>query len=88
MPTITFSDDDFHALDPEQDDPIVIMVEITRYGVSKVLVDQGSSVNILYWKTFQQMDISEDLIVPYDEQLVGFAGERVDIRGYWICAHT
>ncbi|XP_014500142.1 uncharacterized protein LOC106761138 [Vigna radiata var. radiata] len=81
MPPIT-SDEDFHAPDPEQDDPIVITVEIARYGVSKVLVDQGSSVNILYWKTFRQMDISDDLIVPYDEQLVGFAGERVDTKGY------
>ncbi|XP_014497027.1 uncharacterized protein LOC106758609 [Vigna radiata var. radiata] len=82
MPPITFSDADFHAPDPEQDDPMVITVEIARYGVSKVLVDQGSSVNILYWKTFQQMDISEDLIVPFDEQLVGFAGEQVDTKGY------
>ncbi|WVY91024.1 hypothetical protein V8G54_036538 [Vigna mungo] len=82
MPPITFSDEDFHAPDPEQDDPMVITVEIARYGVSRVLVDQGSSVNILYWKTFKQMEISVDLIVPYDEQLVGFAGERVDTRGY------
>ncbi|XP_014511822.1 uncharacterized protein LOC106770532 [Vigna radiata var. radiata] len=82
MLPITFTDEDFHAPDPEQDDPMVITVEIARYEVSKVLVDQGSSVNILYWKTFQQMDISEDLIVPFGEQLVGFAGERVDTRGY------
>lgn len=82
MPPITFSDADFHAPDPEQDDPMVVTVEIARYGVSKVLVDQGSSINILYWKTFRQMDISKDLKVPFDEQLVGFAGERVDTRGY------
>ncbi|XP_047152768.1 uncharacterized protein LOC124824381 [Vigna umbellata] len=82
MPPITFSDEDFHAPDPDQDDPMVITAEIARYGVSKVLVDQGSSVNILYWKTFLQMDISEDLIVPYDGQIVGFVGERVDTRGY------
>ncbi|XP_052736709.1 uncharacterized protein LOC128197899 [Vigna angularis] len=82
MPPITFSDEDFHAPDPDQDDPMVITAEIARYGISKVLVDQGSSVNILYWKTFLQMDISEDLIVPYDGQIVGFAGERVDTRGY------
>ncbi|XP_047146895.1 uncharacterized protein LOC124819420 [Vigna umbellata] len=82
MPPITFWDEDFHAPDPDQDNPMVITVEIARYGVSKVLVDQGSSLNILYWKTFQQMDISEDLIVPYNGQIVGFAGERVDARGY------
>ncbi|XP_014524300.1 uncharacterized protein LOC106780512 [Vigna radiata var. radiata] len=82
MLPITFIDEDFHAPDPEQDDPMVITVEVARYEISKVLVDQGSSVNILYWKTFQQMDISEDLIVPFGEQLVGFARERVDTRGY------
>ncbi|XP_017423571.1 uncharacterized protein LOC108332776 [Vigna angularis] len=53
MLPITFSDDDFHASDPDQDDPMVITTEIAKYGVSKVLVDQGSSMNILYWKTFQ-----------------------------------
>ncbi|XP_014511473.1 uncharacterized protein LOC106770166 [Vigna radiata var. radiata] len=82
MPPITFSNEDFHAPEPEQDDPTVITVEIVRYGVSKVLVDQGSSVNILYWKTLRQMDISDVLIVLYDEQLVGFVGERVDTKGY------
>lgn len=82
MPPITFTDDDFHAPDPDQDDPMVITAEIARYEISKVLIDQGSSVNILYWKTFQQMDISEDLIVPFHEQIVGFAGLRVDTRGY------
>ncbi|XP_014521978.1 uncharacterized protein LOC106778519 [Vigna radiata var. radiata] len=48
MPPITFSDEDFHAPDPDQDDPMVINIEIARYGVGRVLVDQGSSVNILY----------------------------------------
>ncbi|XP_052728478.1 uncharacterized protein LOC128195277 [Vigna angularis] len=82
MPPITFTDEDFHAPDPDEDDLMVITAVIARYSVGKVLVDQGSSVNILYWKTFQQMDISEDLITPYNEQIVGFSGERVDTRGY------
>ncbi|XP_017438202.1 uncharacterized protein LOC108344250 [Vigna angularis] len=82
MPPITFTDEDFHAPDPDEDEPMVITAVIARYSMGKVLVDQGSSVNILYWKTFQQMDISKDLIAPYNEQIVGFAGERVDTRGY------
>lgn len=28
------------------------------------------------------MDLSDDLIVPFHEQIVGFASERVDMRGY------
>ncbi|XP_014491822.1 uncharacterized protein LOC106754327 [Vigna radiata var. radiata] len=76
MPDITFTNKDFHAPDPDQDDPMVITARIAQYEVSKVLVDQGSSVNILYWTTFRRMEISEDMIAPFNEQIVGFAGER------------
>jgi len=75
MPPITFTDEDFKAPDPDHDDPMVISIEVVEYGIGKVLVDQGSSVNILYWKTFRKMNLSEDLIVPYNEQIVGFSGE-------------
>ncbi|XP_014511615.1 uncharacterized protein LOC106770314 [Vigna radiata var. radiata] len=82
MSDITFIDKDFHAPDPEQDDPMVITARIAQYDVSKVLIDQGSSVNILYWTTFQKMALTEDAITPFHEQIVGFAGERVDTWGY------
>ena len=55
MPPIVFTDDDFHDLDHLQDDPMVITVEIENYVVKKVLVDQGSSVDILYWATYQKL---------------------------------
>lgn len=61
---------------------MVITAIIARYRVSKVLVDQGSSTNILYWKTFQQIDIPDDMVTSFHEQILGFAGELVDTRGY------
>ncbi|XP_014503171.1 uncharacterized protein LOC106763501 [Vigna radiata var. radiata] len=82
MPDISFTNRDFHAPDPDQNDPMVITARIAQYDVSKVLVDQGSSVNILYWTTFRRMEIIEDMIAPFNEQIVGFTGERVDTRGY------
>jgi len=48
IPPITFTDNDFTAIDPAQDDPMVITVEIDKFAIAKVLVDQGSSVDILY----------------------------------------
>uniref|UniRef100_A0A151UDX0 Retrotransposon gag domain-containing protein n=1 Tax=Cajanus cajan TaxID=3821 RepID=A0A151UDX0_CAJCA len=81
MPPITFTDQDFQGVDPVQDDPMVISVEINNCIVRKTLVDQGSSADILYWKTFEQLGIPEQELTPYDEPLVGFSGERVDTRG-------
>lgn len=68
--------------DLEQDDLMVVTAMIARYQVGKGLIDQGSSTNILYWKTFRRMEISKNAIMPFNEQIVGFAGERVDTRGY------
>jgi len=61
---------------------MVITVEIENFVVRKILVDQGSSVDILYWKTFKKLQIPESDIQYYKDQIVGFSGERVDTRGY------
>jgi len=51
---------------------MVIIVEIDKFAITKVLVDQGRSVDILYWKTFRKMRIPETKIQSYDEKIVGF----------------
>jgi len=48
MPPITFRNDDFQAIDPQHDDPMVTSMEIEDFLVRKTLVDQGSLVDILY----------------------------------------
>lgn len=48
MPPISFIDADFQGVNLDQDNPMVIKVEIENFMVKKVLVDQGSSVAILY----------------------------------------
>jgi len=83
MPPITFTDADFKCVDyPQQDDLMVISVDIDQFTIRKTLVDQGSSVYILYWKTFKAMRIAEAEMMPYDDHLVGFSGERVGTKGY------
>jgi len=82
MPPITFTDADFQGIDPAQDDPMVITVEIENFAVMKMLVNQESSVDILYWKTFKKLQIFESRVQHYEDQIVGFSGERVSTRGY------
>lgn len=43
----------------------------------RVLVDNGSSADILYYPAFQQMMISKERLTPTNAPLVGFGGTRV-----------
>jgi len=61
-PPITITNKDFKAIDPAQDDPMVITVDINKFEIIKMLIDQGCSVDILYWKTFKKMRIPETKI--------------------------
>ncbi|XP_027345819.1 uncharacterized protein LOC113857806 [Abrus precatorius] len=82
IPPITFNDNEFQGIDPVQDDPMVISFDdILNCTVRKMLIDQGSSADILYWNTFRQIGIPKDELREYHEPLVGFSGERVETRG-------
>jgi len=82
MPPVTFTNNDFHGLDYQWDDPMVITVELENYAIKKVLIDQGSSVDILYWAIYQKLQLPTTTMVPYDEPIYGFSGEKVSTRGY------
>ena len=62
-------------------------MELEKFVVKKVLVDQGSSVDIIYWKTFQQLRIPVEDLTPNNEPIYGFSGERVPTWGY-VDLHT
>ena len=36
----------------------------------------------MYWKTFQRLEVSPDIVHPYAGPLLGFARERIETRGY------
>jgi len=82
MPPITFTNADFKGVDLCQDDPMVITVQIKNFSVIKTLIDQRSSIDVLYLGTFKKLCIPESEIQPYDDQVVGFSGERVDTERY------
>jgi len=69
MPPITFTNEDFKGVNPSQDDPMVISVDIDNFTIMKMLVDQRSSMDIRYWKTFKQMRIFEEKMKSYDDQV-------------------
>ena len=74
---ITFTDKDAERIHHPHDDAIVITLLITDYTTRKVLVDNGSSTDILYYPAFQQMRLGRDQLRPVNSPLVGFGGMKV-----------
>ena len=58
-------------------DAIIITLLITDYSIRKVLVDNWSSTDILYYPAFQQMNLGRDQLRPVHSPLVGFGGMKV-----------
>ena len=56
-PTITFIDEDARILHHPYNDVIVITLTIANYTTRRVLVDNGSSIDTLYYLAFQQMKL-------------------------------
>ena len=57
---IIFTDEDAKRIHHPHDDAIVITLLIANYTTRRVLVDNGSSTDILYYPTFQQMRLGRD----------------------------
>ena len=51
-PILGFSEEDARRLHHPYDDALVISIRIGDYNVHRVLVDNGSSVDILYYPAF------------------------------------
>ena len=76
-PVIGFSKEDARHLYHPHDDALVVSIRIEDYNMHRVLVDNGSSADILYYLAFQQMGIDRERLIPTNAPLVGFGGTRV-----------
>ena len=76
-PTIGFSEEDARRLHHPHDDALVISIRIEDYNMHRVLIDNESSADILYYPAFQQMGINKERLVPTNAPLVGFGGTTV-----------
>ncbi|XP_072071655.1 uncharacterized protein [Arachis hypogaea] len=84
-PWISFLPNDYKATDRNLNDPVVISAQVGETLVKKILMDPRSSIDVLFYSTFQKMKLSEKALQPSSEELVGFPGERISIRGYiWL----
>ena len=63
---IMFSKEDARGVKQPHDDPLVIMLMIEGFNTKRILVDNGSSANIIYLSTFQQLKVSPKRLCPFN----------------------
>ncbi|XP_072088184.1 uncharacterized protein [Arachis hypogaea] len=82
---ITFEQYDYQAKATNLDDVEVISIQAGDLLMKKVLLVPGSSVDVLFYSTFQKIKLSEKTMQPSSGELVGFSEERVPIlRSIWM----
>ena len=75
--TITFSDSDLEGCQHPHDDPLVVPAIVANTTVHRVLIDNGSSANIIFASAFDKMGIGREKLEPVNTHLRGFLGEKV-----------
>ena len=74
---ISFTQDDLKGLDTPHNDPLVVELIIGDSRVTRVLIDTGSSVDLIFKDTLTAMSISDRQIKPVSRPLAGFDGDFV-----------
>ncbi|XP_058189286.1 uncharacterized protein LOC131306874 [Rhododendron vialii] len=70
---IIFSEEDLKGIQIPHDDPLVITIVIANYLTRRVLIDSGSSANILYLHAYDQLKVGRKRLRPMASPLFGFA---------------
>ncbi|CAA0815055.1 Unknown protein, partial [Striga hermonthica] len=74
--TLKFGVDDVQGLVVPHNDALVITAEVASYDVQRVLIDTGSSADIIFLKCLQQMELDVK-VEPVHTALYGFSVSEV-----------
>ena len=78
---ISFSDKDQRDIVVPHDDPIVLNLKIGAHRVKRIMVDTGSSADILYLSAFEKMELKPGVLQKVIAPLIGFTGDTLRPKG-------
>ncbi|KAK8923428.1 hypothetical protein KSP39_PZI019052 [Platanthera zijinensis] len=80
--TITFGDEDLEGLRLPNHDPLVISAGIGDFcsNVKRMLVDNGSSVDVLFLSTLESMKLTKKHLFPTARLVYGFDNHPVPVQ--------
>ena len=78
---IMFSECDASGIKQPYDDQLIITLGIEGFNTRRVLVDNGSSADIMYMTAYQQLRVDPKKLRPFNSQLVSFSGDKIYPKG-------
>ena len=81
QPTLGFSNKDKAGTIQPHDDALVVTLRIGGYDVRRVLVDQGSDIEIMYPDLYKGLNLKPKDLTAYESPLVSFKGKTVIPKG-------
>ena len=76
-----FSDEDMVGIIQPHEDALVVTLRIGGYNVRRVMVDQGSIVDVMYLDLYKGLGLKPEDLTTYNSPLVGFEGRLVTPKG-------
>ena len=76
-----FSDEDKIGTIQLHDDALMITFQIRGYDVKRVMVDQGSTIEIMYPDLYKGLNLKVEDLTPYSSPLVSFKGKIIIPKG-------
>ena len=61
---------------------MLIIAAMVNAEVTRILVDQGTSANILFREAFDKLELNNSNIGTYFEELIRFTKEKIRLVGY------
>ncbi|XP_073152694.1 uncharacterized protein [Henckelia pumila] len=80
-PNISFGREDLKDVVVPHNDPLLVTLTIANYDVARIFVDTGSSVNIIFKETLDQMKLEGFELDPITTELYGFTGHALQPLG-------
>ncbi|XP_026384060.1 uncharacterized protein LOC113279572 [Papaver somniferum] len=72
---MTFDAEDIDEDMEDHNDPLVLTLPVAGCNIKKILIDGGSSVNVLLYDTFKRMELNDEQLMSSYYTIYGFNGE-------------
>ncbi|XP_075645152.1 uncharacterized protein LOC142616165 [Castanea sativa] len=78
---MVFSEEKARGVKQPHDESLVIMLMIEGFNTRRILVDNGSSTDIIHLSAFLQLKVYPSRLCPFESSLLNFSGVKVYPKG-------